>query len=277
MPVDPARVALYVPDRLKGPKRQLLDEIGARCGALVRRPDALGRAVADGLVPCVGCYMELRPQIRHWMRAGRPWIYRDRGYFRRGALAFAGTPKGSGEGYWRWHAGSFQLRDLAPGDDAGAAVRLDRLRLEIAPWRPAPPPDAPVLLAAPSEAYAEFHGQARWADRAAVALRRHTGRPVVVRRKERGAPPLRAALAGAHALVTHGSIAAVEAAVLGCPVFVDRSSAAAPVGLCDLSAIELPATPPREAWLRALAASQFNAAEMRAGLHWRALELGDGA
>jgi hypothetical protein len=110
-----------------------------------------------------------------------------------------------------------------------------------------------------------------WSFRVAEDLKRYTKRRIVVRDKE-SKKPLIEELCGAHALVTHGSIAAVEAVVMGCPVFVDRSSAAALMGLCDLERIESPLYPQRERWLQALAYSQFNEAELCDGTLWRLLE-----
>jgi hypothetical protein len=79
---------------------------------------------------------------------------------------------------------------------------------------------------------------------------------------------LQADLEGAHALVTHGSIAAVEAVILGCPVFVHPDSAAALVGRTDLKMIEHPLMPDRTKWLHSLAYSQFNERELVDGTLW---------
>ena len=78
-------------------------------------------------------------------------------------------------------------------------------------------------------------------------------------------------LEGAHCLVTHGSIAAVEAVILGCPVFVHADSAAALVGKTELKDIEKPAYPDRTAWAHALAHCQWNEHELAAGVHWKML------
>jgi hypothetical protein len=97
-------------------------------------------------------------------------------------------------------------------------------------------------------------------------------RPVHVRDKESKTPLDRELIdLRAHALVTHGSIAAVEAAILGFPVFVDLSSAAALVGCTDLAQIENPVRPPREKWLHNLAYSQFTEKELCDGTLWRLL------
>ena len=83
--------------------------------------------------------------------------------------------------------------------------------------------------------------------------------------------PLDVALQSAHALVTHSSNVAIEAACLGTPIFVDPASAAAPIGLTDLSMIETPVYPDRQAWLSHLAYSQFSMDEIRDGSAWRLL------
>jgi hypothetical protein len=76
-------------------------------------------------------------------------------------------------------------------------------------------------------------------------------------------------LKGAHCLVTHGSNAAVEAAIMGCPVFVHPDSAASLIGQTDLGLIETPIYPDREPWVRSLAYSQFNERELVDGTLWR--------
>ena len=97
---------------------------------------------------------------------------------------------------------------------------------------------------------------------------------IVVRRKPKAGEtlePLAEALGKAHALVTHSSNVAIEAVVAGVPVFVSPSSAAAPMGLSDLSLIETPVYPDRDQWLAHLAYCQFSFEEIRSGAAWRML------
>jgi hypothetical protein len=63
-------------------------------------------------------------------------------------------------------------------------------------------------------------------------------------------------------LVPHGSIAAVESVILGCPVFVHPDSAAALVGRTDLSLVEKPAYPDLDRW-------QFDEKELVDGTLWK--------
>jgi hypothetical protein len=58
---------------------------------------------------------------------------------------------------------------------------------------------------------------------------------------------------------------------MGCPVFVHPDSAASLVGRTDLTDIETPLYPDREPWVRSLAYSQFNEAELCNGDLWRLL------
>jgi hypothetical protein len=107
-----------------------------------------------------------------------------------------------------------------------------------------------------------------------ATLARVTDRPIVVRAKPQpgeAAVPLPQALETAHALVTHSSNVAIEAACLGTPVFVSPASAAAPIGRTDLDAIESPAYPDRAAWLAHLAFNQFSFEEIGDGRAWRML------
>jgi hypothetical protein len=72
--------------------------------------------------------------------------------------------------------------------------------------------------------------------------------------------------------VTHSSNTAVEAARLGIPVFVEPTSAAAPVGNLRLDNLESPAMPDnRRQWFSSLLMQQFSLAEMQAGVAFKYL------
>ena len=127
-----------------------------------------------------------------------------------------------------------------------------------------------IVIAAPTRTYARFHQCEGWLADTLDAISRVTDRQLVIRDKE-SKRSLQSDLQGAHALVTHGSIAAVEAVILGYPVFVHPDSAAALVGRTDLKLIERPALPDRQPWLNALAYSQFSETELVDGTLWRLL------
>lgn len=260
--IDPASTRLFIPPELKAFKLNLFNRIGAKLGGVVRGDvEALDR-LSDDVIPIVGCTPALRPLIAKWRRNGRPWVYWDRGYARR--VFATDLPPGADGGYYRWHLNGFQLqaiRDLP--DDRWRALKTD-----VWPWAKA---GKHIVVAEPSPTYERFHGIEGWTERTIAALKAVTDRPIIRRDKEmqRFGRKLHQDLKGAHCLVTHGSNAAVEAVVMGCPVFVHADSAASLVGRVDLSQIEAPAYPDRQPWLNSLAYSQFSEDELTNGVLWK--------
>lgn len=263
--IDPASVCLYVPPNLKAFKRNLFDRIGQKIGQLggrVAYDIAEIAALPTGIIPVIGCQPESTDLIAEWRKSGRTWIYWDRGYCRR--IFATWLPRGDAGGYYRWHVGSFQMTRIQDvPDDRWRAMRTD-----VLPWQKN---GRHIVIAAPTRTYARFHRCESWIADTIDALARVTDRQLVIRDKE-SKRDIRADLANAHCLVTHGSIAAVESVVLGCPVFVHPDSAAALVGHTDLSKIEKPIYPDREPWLRSLAYSQWNEQELCDGTLWRMLD-----
>ena len=145
------------------------------------------------------------------------------------------------------------------------------LGVELVAWRKS---GREIIICPPTEYFMQAHGCADWLELTLAKLRGVTDRPLIVRVKPQpgeAAVPLEQALASAHALVTHSSNVAIEAACLGTPVFVDAASAAAPVGRTDLDQIESPIYPDRDAWLAHLAYNQFSIGEIGDGRAWRML------
>lgn len=252
----------YIPPGLSGAKKDLFDALaGCFTHAVRGSPRALDCLVPE-ITPVVSCRPGIGAMARKWRISGRPFLYWDRGYVRRGGKAGLFRARGDGQGYLRWTLGDFQMHTIEPRADK----RWRQFGIEVAPWRRG---GAGIVIAAPSDAYADFHGlRADWTEQTRALIARHSGRPVTVRRKGAGRS-LAQDLIGAHCLVTHGSVAAVEAVILGVPVFVDPISAAAPMGRTDLTMIEDPARPERRAWLASLAWSQFTVPEALDGTMWR--------
>jgi DNA-binding transcriptional LysR family regulator len=149
--------------------------------------------------------------------------------------------------------------------------RLAELGLKPEPWRRG---GRSILICPPTGFFMAAHGCQGWLERTLEVLRAHTDRPLVIREKPRPGElvqPLQEALLDAHALVCHSSNVAIEAVLAGVPVFVAPTSAAAPVGLTDLQAIEAPMHPDRRAWLAHLAYSQFSLEEIASGKAWQLL------
>lgn len=260
--IDPSTVALFIPPGLKKFKLDLFERIGQKIGRTVRHEFHQLTLLPWEVRPIVGCTPELRPIIDDWLRKRRPFIYWDRGYARRVFATW--LPRGDGGGYYRWHLNSYQMQWImdVPAD------RWDALHTPVTPWRKE---GKHIVVARPSDTYARFHKLDGWLDKTVYQLSLVTQRQIVVRDKE-SKRPLSHDLAGAHALVTHGSNAAVEAVIMGCPVFVDRTSAAALVGKTDLAEIEAPAYPDRTQWLHSLAYCQFNETELVDGTLWRLIK-----
>lgn len=264
--IDPAKVAFFIPPELKAFKLNLFNRIGARIalggGRIVRGDHEALRGLPAEVIPVVGCSPQLTPILAEWRTEKRSFIYWDRGYWLRVFATW--LPRGANGGLYRWHVNSYQqqaIRDV-PSD------RLARRPPPVKAWAKA---GRHIVIAQPTATYSRFHGIEGWTDQTLDALARLTDRQLVIRGKETKRP-LQADLEGAHALVTHGSNTAVEAAILGCPVFVHSDSAAALVGKTDLRLIEAPGFPDREAWLRSLAYSQFDETELVDGTLWRLLE-----
>lgn len=194
--------------------------------------------------------------LAHARAHGQYFFYCDHAYFDRGhGRSYRITRN-------RFEAGRVRV---CPGD------RLEQLALSPLPWQRG---GRSILICPPTEFFMAAHGCQGWLEQTLELLQSHTDRPLVIREKPRPgetAQPLQEALREAHALVCHSSNVAIEAVLTGVPVFVAPTSAAAPVGLTDLRAIETPVFPDRRAWLAHLAYSQFSLEEIASGLAWRLL------
>jgi hypothetical protein len=277
--IDPAKVCLFIPAGLKKFKLDLFERIGSKIdkagGRVIRHDASLLDQLPSEIIPIVGCQPESTPLIKKWRTNKRNFIYWDRGYFLR--VFATHTPRGENGGMYRWHLNSFQIQELrdVPGDRWQAGLNQIRkaggiwasMRTDGLPWKRS---GRHIVIAAPTRTYARFHETRDWIADTIDALARVTDRQLVIRDKETKRP-LQLDLDGAHCLVTHGSIAAVEAVILGCPVVVSPDSAAALVGQTDLSKVEKPVYPDREPWLRALSYSQFSEQELVDGTLWRLL------
>jgi hypothetical protein len=267
--INPKQTALFVPPGLRDFKLNLFERIGLKIhqagGLIVRHDFELLNALSLDIIPIVGCSPELQPYYAKWRREKRDFIYWDRGYLRRVFATW--LPRGHSGGYYRWHVNAFQMERIldVPAD------RWKQLNLgnQVLPWRRG---GDQIVIADTLPDYWNVRGlPVDWSQRIADMLRKKTKRPIVVRHKE-SKVSLYEEIKTAHCLVAHGSIAAVEAVVMGCPVFVDQESAAAVVGRHVFHDIEDPVYPERQAWLNSLAYHQFNENELVDGTLWRLIQ-----
>lgn len=266
--IDPATVCLFLPRELTPFKRKFFWRIGdtieaaggRTCKGNYRELDAL----PNDIIPIVGASPQLKPLVARWKAKGRTFLTWDRGYARRVFATWLPRAENMETSYYRWTLNAYQMQSIrdVPAD------RWMALKTPVLPWRKN---GNHIVLAVPSLTYLKSHeGMDGWVKATLGEIKRHTSRKIIVRDKE-SKRPLQADLDGAHCLVTHGSIAAVESVVLGCPVFVHPDSAASLVGQTDLSLIESPVYPERQPWLNSLAHSQWNENEITDGTLWRML------
>lgn len=176
----------------------------------------------------------------------RKYVFCDHAYFERGyekmnfRILFSQVHQG-------------QLRtDLPPN-------RLQRFCPLPRPWRQG----SKVIVIPVQPMMGKFHDETDWTEKTVETLKRHTDREVII--KFKNGEPLSHFLKDAWAVVSHSSVAAVESAYAGVPVFGPRTSPAFWVGEEDITKIEEPATPDRSNWLRTLSYSQFHLDEIRSG------------
>jgi hypothetical protein len=199
-------------------------------------------SLVGGVSVFVGFDCSSDDRILECKERGLPYLHLDHAYFNRGYV-FDNFRVSVNNVYQN------QLWDV-PGDRiSGVALR---------PWRQG----RDVVVIVPSPKIQKVLCARDWVKRTTDEIKKHTDRNIVV--KEKG-PGLQGYLNNAHCVVSLASVAEVEALKYGVPVFTSEHSPAAPISERDLSRIETPAYPDREAWLRTLTYSQFHTSEMARG------------
>lgn len=261
--------------------------------------------VVDCDVACmVG--VKSRELFRAHFNAGSHVLYFDKGYTRHAAR----SPVKLWE-YWRVALDAHQPTDRLQRMTLTNGDRWDRLGLVMQPWRRANDTvdtttlsdlevvrravagSAPghIVLAGSSQKYHDFYGlkdPTSWARKVVAALRAETRREIVYRPKpswkdavpiegtrfSSGEESIEEVLAGAWAVVTHGSNACFEAVLAGVPVVVLGDAVAKPISSTAISEIESPRLAPyidRLQWAARLAYWQWTMPEFASGEAWRFL------
>jgi hypothetical protein len=175
---------------------------------------------------------------------GSDYLYVDHSYFKRG-----------------WEHGHFRL---TRGWVHQTAIRQrpdDRMKkfgVKVEPWRKT---GHRIVVIPPTPHQAAELKCDNWTTRTEKRLKEVTERPVVVKWEKGG---LREFLADAWAVVTWGSVAGVEAALMGVPVFADQTCPAFPVSAGTLEQIETPTyAENRHEWACSLAYASWHTSEFK--------------
>ena len=191
------------------------------------------------------CGFDRIDEIQKLRKAGEPYLFLDHAYFVRG------------------HGGNYRMVLNGIHQTKLWDVPNDRRHLFkhlVRPWKQNG--DLVIVIPAPKNIQTLYRDD--WNSEIARILA-PSHREIKVKAKDDG--DLGKMLRQAWCLVSHSSVAAVEAAVYGVPVFGPKSSPANQVG-ADHMDIERPVFPDREQWLNTLTYSQFTKQEIASGKAW---------
>ena len=191
------------------------------------------------------------PRNVTFQRDGTDFLYGDHAYFDRGW----------DKQHFRLIRGGHHLTKVLPRPDD----RLKKWKVQIEPWRTG---GRDIVLIPPSTFYHKIYRLERWVQNTIETLRRHTDRKIHVKD---GKGRLRECLLeehDAHALVCAVSVAGMEAALMGVPVFSTEYCCSWPVNAGPLERIETPERPERHEWACSLAYASWECDELER-IEWR--------
>ncbi len=171
------------------------------------------------------------------------FLYLDNAYFKRGSRS----------NHFRLIRKGFHLTRLLNRPDD----RMKQLGLRCQPWRKT---GRHIVLIPPSVWYLRILGAHDWTAQTLVTLSQVTDRPVRVKWDKK--LPLSDWLADAWAVVTYGSVAGVESAIAGVPVFAGAICPCLPITAGPIDRIDTPEYHDREPWLASLAYANWSTAEL---------------
>lgn len=150
--------------------------------------------------------------------------------------------------------------------------RFKKLNITIKDWRNN---GEHILLCPSSATMNRFYDQINWLNDTINEIKKYTDRPIKIRNKPRAKNtsgprvatiPFEDDVKNAWAVVTLASIAGVEAACLGIPVFCHQAGPCSVLGNLELKNIESPKLLDREMWLNTLAYYQYTEKEIEDGV-----------
>lgn len=229
----------------------------------------------------IGCFVGVKSKriFNMHREAGIHTILFDKGYVR-DRIAGGRTWE-----YWRVALDAHQPTETTLSRMKMGPERWQTFGLDIAPWRKR---GNHIVIAGSSAKYHDFYDlphPADWTVALVEEIRRYTDRPIIYRPKPSwkearriagttwsgGDETIKDALWGAHCLVTHGSNACFEAALMGVPSIVLGDAVAKPISSTSIAEIEDPIMGKRDQWFQNLAWHMFTEAEMLDGLAWTAI------
>ena len=192
-----------------------------------------------------------KDEIEQCKKKGQPFLYVDHAYFDRGYKA----------GNFRAIYNTIHRTSVldVPGD------RRQKFSVKLREWRGG---DFILIIPAPVNPL-WFHKEPRWNEEVIERLCKITNREIRIKSDKSNG--LGDSIKKCFALVTHSSVAGVEAACAGVRVCGPKTSPAYPVGV-DIQDIENPIEPDREAWVNSLTYSQFTEAELYDGSAWQIIK-----
>jgi hypothetical protein len=180
-----------------------------------------------------------------FIRDGTDFLYGDHAYFNRG-----------------WDNGNFrvvrgghhQTKVFKRPDD-----RLKKLGVQIEPWRKR---GRNIVVIPPSTYYETIYGLGGWTERTVGQLRELTERKVHVKSGKGNLPLCLLEEQDAWAVVCCISVAGMEAALMGVPVFSTHRCCSWPVNAGPLENIESPEYPERHEWACSLTYASWNVEDL---------------
>jgi hypothetical protein len=254
---------LYYPSDMSSTSKSVwvLDAFSESCDTAIKYHSAEFENKNSGVFWGLGSYNYAL--IKKYKEHNINWIFTDMPYWNRW------MGKNRDTCYWRIIPNDLHITSVGdfPSD------RLKKSPLSIKEWKA----KGDYILVCPSSYMLEnYYNEINWTENTIKEIKKYTDRPIKVRNKPRNATtsgPQAATIAfeddcaNAYAVVTLASIAGIEAALLGTPVFCHASSACAPIAATDISLIETPLRPDRSKWLNTLSYFQYTEAEIKQGLY----------
>ena len=146
--------------------------------------------------------------------------------------------------------------------------RVQRVKVNIKTYRNK---GESILILPPTEYICKFYNlgtEQEWLDRTIDKIKKHTKRPIVVRRKG-DVEHLGTQLREAFCVVSSQTTAVIDAIRHGLPSFCEDISCALPVSLTDFSKIDTPYYPTADEiqyWINSMLSAQFSETEIQIGL-----------